>query len=87
MKTKIKSYQMFTTAGDKACQSLVNKMERKIKGKKRLTEEEINRALWDGVSKVEAKHPEISDSEPSYMIWKQVVQFCEEVGYDYEIYI
>jgi hypothetical protein len=87
METTIKSYEMFTKAGDKACQSLVNKMEKKIKGAKRITEDEINQLLEEGVKKIRAKHREVTDSEPTYHIRKQVEKFCEEVNYDYEIYI
>lgn len=87
MENKIKSYEMFTKSGDKACQSLVNKMEKKIKGTKRITEDEINRLLEEGVNKIRIKHGEVRDTEPTYHIRKQVEKFCEEVGYDYEIYI
>lgn len=85
METQINCYEMFTKAGDKACQSLVNKAERKIKGAKRITEDEIYSLLSEGLERIRKKHREVGDSEPRYHIRKRVEKFCEEVGYEFDI--
>jgi hypothetical protein len=85
MKTIVKDYEMFSNAGNKSCDALVKRMEKKIKGKLRLSEEQITKMVSEGVKKIAVKHPEVTDTEPSYYITAYVNKFCKEVGYDYNI--
>lgn len=79
------NFEMFSKAGNKACQSLVSKAFKKIEGKKRVTQEEIELFMREGIKKIQAKFPEVYDTEPMYHMATEVRKKCEEIGYDYDI--
>jgi len=74
-------FEMFTQAGEKACQGLVNRLTKKIQGKKRLTMTEIEELIDKGMKKIALKHPEVWDTEPRYHIRHAVDKVAIEVGY------
>ena len=81
----MRNYEMFTQAGNKACEGLVKRTERKINGKQRVTQEEITDYLQEGIKKIAGKHEEIYDSEPPYHIAFYVNKALKEAGYSFEI--
>lgn len=78
-------FEMYTNAGDNACRSLVNKINRRIGSKVRLTKEDIINEIEAGIKKIQVKFPEVHDTEPRYHIARYIRKKCEEVGYNYEI--
>jgi hypothetical protein len=61
-------YEMFTPAGERACDSLVERITKKIQGTKRVTAEEIEDMVEKGMEKIAVKHPEVDDTEPRWHI-------------------
>lgn len=84
-KQSIPSYEMFSKAGDRMCHNLVCKIEKKVKGKYRVTKEEVLQMISEGMKKISEKHSEVNDTEPEYNICSKVNTFCKEVGYDFDI--
>ena len=84
-KQSIPSYEMFTKSGDKMCHSLVVKIEKKVKGKYRVTKEEVIQMISEGMKKISEKHSEVNDTEPEYHICSRVNDACKEVGYDFDV--
>jgi hypothetical protein len=78
-------FEMFSPAGNKACQSLVKKVFRKIEGKTRLTEDDVYKHIREGIKKVKEKHSEVYDSEPGWHIQEWVNKKLKEVGYGFEV--
>lgn len=81
----IPSYEMFSKAGDKMCHSLVERIEKKVKGKYRVTKEEVLQMISDGIKKISESHDEVNDTEPEYHICSRVNKACKEMGYGFEI--
>lgn len=79
------SYEMFSKAGDKMCHSLVERIEKKVKGKYRVTKEEVLQMIKEGMKKISEKHEEVNDTEPEYHICSRVNEACKEAGYGFEI--
>lgn len=75
------SYEMFTPAGERACQSLVNKITKKIQGTRHVTLSEIELMVHEGMKKIAVKHGEVYDTEPSYHIQVRVNLAMKEQGY------
>jgi len=78
-------YEMFSKAGDRACQSMVNSATKKILGKTRLTKSDIEKLYTEGINKVEAKYPEVWDTEPRGHIAHQLSNALKSAGYAYRI--
>lgn len=78
-------FEMYTPAGDKACDKMVKSIEKKILGSKRLTKEEVLEIIKTKMKKVNTKHPEIHDTEPEYHITNYVNKALTEAGYGFEI--
>ena len=74
-------YEMFSKSGNNACQSLVNRITKKINGTKRVTADEIETLVKEGMEKIAIKHPEVGDSEPGYHIRGRVDKAMREAGY------
>lgn len=81
----VPSYEMFSKAGDKMCHSLVSRIEKKVKGKHRVTKEEVLQMIKEGMKKISEKHEEVNDTEPEYHICSRINEACKEVGYDFNI--
>ena len=65
-------YEMYTPAGDRACDSLVKRVTKKIQGTKRVTAREIEDLVDKGMDKIAVKHPEVGDTEPRWHIREYV---------------
>ena len=74
-------FEMFSKAGDKACQSLVNRVTKKIQGKKRVTANDIEVLVYEGMKKIAVKHGEVFDTEPRYHIEARINKTMREAGY------
>ena len=61
-------YEMFNEAGERACDSLVKRVTKKIQGTKRVTAQEIEDMVEKGMDKIGVKHPEVYDTNPRYHI-------------------
>jgi len=79
-------YEMYTKGGDRACFNLVNRIKKKIQGKKRVTTDEIEELVYKEMDKVSKKHGEIYDTEPRSYIYEEVDAAMEEMGYQRVFY-
>lgn len=82
MQTKV-YYEMFSTAGEKACQSLVDTISGKIHGKERMTKERIQELYDAGREKIAKKHGEVYDTEPRGHIAHQISKSLKQAGYGF----
>lgn len=78
-------YEMFTNSGNRACQTMVNRINKIIHGNKRLTKEKILELYDKGMEKIAIKHPEVHDTEPRGHIAYQISKTLKEVGYRFFI--
>lgn len=78
-------YQMFSKAGNKACESLVKKVIRKIKSQQKMTYELILEMCKTGCIKIAEKYPEVYDSEPVYHISVCVNKALMLEGYNFKV--
>lgn len=85
IKFGVDSYEMYTKAGDKSCQSLVAKIVKKINGNKRVTKDEILGMIREGMEKIAVKHGEVYDTEPEGWIVENVSKALKNVGYDFNL--
>ena len=86
MQTTTKTYyEMFSPAGERACQSLVNSISSKVLGSKRLTMEGLQKLYDDGREKISQKHEEVYDTEPRWNIAREVNKALREAGYGFRI--
>ena len=76
-------FEMFSVKGEKACQSLVDKMTKKIHSKRRYTAAEMAAMLKEGVAKIAAKHGEVTDTEPRWHIANRVSKELKNAGYSF----
>jgi hypothetical protein len=74
-------FEMFSKAGDRACQGLVNRITKKIQGKKRVTADDIENLVYEGMKKIALKHGEVFDTEPRYHIEARINKAMREAGY------
>ena len=74
-------YEMFSPSGERACQSLVNRITKKIQGTKRVTAREIDELIDEGMEKIAVKHSEIWDTEPRYHIKNAINKAMMDAGY------
>ena len=79
------SYEMFTPAGDRACESMVKAARKKILGKKRLTKDDVQKLYDEGRKKISAKYPEVYDTEPRGHIAHRISLALKEAGYGFEL--
>lgn len=79
-------FEMFSKAGNLACRNGVKKIYKKIEGKKRITQYEIECFVLDTViKKIAEKHGEVWDSEPYWHIRSLTNRKLQEVGYCFTI--
>ena len=81
----MKSYEMYTPAGDRACGSLVKSIQKMILSNVRVTPPQIAQAIEDGQVKIETKHPEVYDTEPRSNICHEVSKTLKDAGYGFFI--
>lgn len=79
------NYEMFSPAGERACQSLVNSISKKILGNKRLTRDELQKLYDDGREKISEKHEEVFDTEPRWKIAWGINKALKEADYGFRI--
>jgi hypothetical protein len=82
---KVVNFEMFSTAGNKACAGLVKKITRKICGNKKLSLEELTEYIKSGMKKISKKHGEVYDSEPPYHIAWYTNKCLEAEGYSFKV--
>lgn len=76
-------YEMYSSAGDRACQSLVNSISKKVLGAKRLTKQQLQELFDKGRDKIAVKHGEVFDTEPRWNIGRKVNIALKEAGYSF----
>jgi late competence protein required for DNA uptake (superfamily II DNA/RNA helicase) len=82
-KFKVVYYEMFSTAGEKACQKLVNDISGKILGDKRVTGAKVGEMLEEGVAEIAKTHREVYDTEPRGEIAHQISKALKQAGYGF----
>jgi Asp-tRNA(Asn)/Glu-tRNA(Gln) amidotransferase C subunit len=60
------SFEMYTPAGDRACQTQLNKIVKFIEKGKDVSPTTIENMYDTALSKIETKHPEVHDTEPAW---------------------
>jgi len=78
-------FEMFSKAGELACRNAVKKIYKKIEGKKRITQYEIEDFVHTLMNKINEKHSEVWDTEPYWHIRSLTNKKLEEVGYCFTI--
>jgi len=74
---------MFSAAGNRACDALVNRISKKIKSRTRLTVKDISELVDKGMDKIAEKHEEVHDTEPRGIIYHRVSLALRYVGYGF----
>jgi len=78
-------FEMFTTSGNNACKSLVERIGKKIMGKTRVTSDEVVKMVEEGRKKISKKHGEVYDTEPRYHIARNVSKFLKAAEYGFQL--
>jgi hypothetical protein len=81
----MKCYEMFSAAGNRACDTLVKSIQERIMSKERVTAEEIAKSIEEGQVQIEAKHPEVYDTEPRGHICHEISKCLKDAGYGFFI--
>lgn len=84
-KEKVPSYDMYSKAGDRACHSLVKKLVAKIGGRTRVTKEQLDALIGEGIKKIAQKHGEVNDTEPEGIIQESINKALEGNGYSIRV--
>ena len=77
--TKVNDFEMFTSAGNRACQRLVNNITKKIHSKRRYTAQ----ILEEGQAAISKTYGEIYDTEPRVHIAHLVSVELKKAGYGF----
>lgn len=78
-------FEMFTNAGDKKCKAITKKALKKVFGKARVTQDQLEELVKAELKKAEVKYPEIYDSEPPYHISYYINKGLDKVGYGFKV--
>lgn len=76
------SFEMFTPAGDRACQTQLNKIVKFIEKRKGVTPEVINTMYENATDKIAVKHLEVYDTEPEWHLKDRIKKALEKNFYD-----
>lgn len=76
------SFEMFTPAGDRACQTQLNKIVKFIEKRKGVTPEVINTMYENATDKIAVKHLEVYDTEPEWHLKDRIKKALENNFYD-----
>jgi hypothetical protein len=76
------SFEMYTKAGDSACQTQLNKIVKFIEKGKNITPDVIKDMYYDAMKNVSAKHPEVCDTEPEWHLRDRIKKALEKNFYD-----
>lgn len=85
-KTTKMSFEMYTPAGDKACQTQLNKIVKFIKNGKGVTPESINKMYNDAIEKISIKHREVRDTEPEWHLKYKIKKELKQNFFDESIF-
>jgi hypothetical protein len=80
------NFEMFTKGGNTACRNGVKRIFKKIRGKKRITEDELYEFVQSVINSIDKKHGEVWDTEPRGKIYRFTEKCCEQVGYKFNLY-
>jgi Asp-tRNA(Asn)/Glu-tRNA(Gln) amidotransferase C subunit len=80
------SFEMFTKAGNSACQTQLNKIIKFIKNGKGVTPETINTMYENALEKISIKHPEVNDTEPEWHLKDRIKKALQENYFDKSIF-
>lgn len=75
-------FEMFSKAGDRACQTQLNKIVKFIEKGKRVTPDIIYTMYVDAMKKIAVKHGEVYDTEPEYHMRARIRKALETNCYD-----
>lgn len=76
------SFEMYTPAGDKACQTQLNKIVKFIEDGKGITPEVIKTMYDHAMWKIGVKHREVFDTEPEWHLKDRIKKALTENYYD-----
>jgi len=76
------SFEMYTKAGDSACQTQLNKIVKFIEKGKGITPEVINSMYEDAMKKIAVKHREVYDTEPEWHLKDRIKKALQNNFYD-----
>jgi hypothetical protein len=76
------SFEMYTKAGDAACQTQLNKIVKFIEKGKGVTPEVIKNMYCDAMVKISTKHSEVCDTEPEWHLRDRIKKALEKNFYD-----
>jgi predicted Ser/Thr protein kinase len=76
------SFEMYTKAGDSACQAQLNKIVKFIEKGKGVTPETINAMFNDAMTKIAVKHREVHDTEPEWHLKDRIRKALQSNFYD-----
>lgn len=80
-----RGYEMFSAAGNAAIHGIIKKTMRKVYGKKKVTQSELEAYIGGELKRVSVKHGEAWDTEPPIHIEWWVNKALKEVGYGFEV--
>jgi len=76
------SFEMYTKAGNSACQTQLNKIVKFIEKGKDVTPEVINTMFTDALNKIALKHREVHDTEPEWHLKDRIKKALQNNFYD-----
>jgi hypothetical protein len=76
------SFEMYTAAGNKACQTQLNKVVKFIEKGKGVTPEAINTMYEKAMEKIALKHLEVYDTEPEWHLKDRIKKALAKNFYD-----
>jgi hypothetical protein len=76
------SFEMYTPAGDRACQTQLNKVVKFIEKGKGITPEAITTMYENAIEKIKVKHPEVCDTEPEWHLKDRIKKALAKNFYD-----
>ena len=76
------SFEMYTAAGDRVCQTQLNKIVKFIEKGKGITPDVINTMFDKALETIKVKHPEVYDTEPEWHLTDRVRKSLTKNFYD-----
>lgn len=76
------SFEMYTAAGDRACQTQLNKIVKFIEKGKGITPDVIETMYDDVMKKIAIKHREVYDTEPEWHLKDRIKKTLAKNFYD-----
>jgi predicted Ser/Thr protein kinase len=76
------SFEMYSKAGDTACQTQLNKIVKFIESGKGITPDVIETMYDDAVKKIAIKHREVYDTEPHWHLKDRIKKALENNFFD-----